>query len=249
MPELWLAFITGLVSSLHCVGMCGPMISGCFAGQVQATPVTIDLPGVKKRRFADVVIPQSLYHGGRFISYAMIGMIAGGLGSFLFISDSLRQTVAIVLGALMIVASLFQMNFFSLKGTSLVGRKITNVLTALTRSDLKESKLLLGLVTPLLPCGLLYGMVLQAAATHSPVSGALVLGSFALGTVPALAGVVAVIERLSLRIRKYGSTIAAIFIMVMGIVTICRGLGIYHDPFTPAEKSCCSPGTHHSEIK
>lgn len=243
MPELWLALGAGVLSSMHCVGMCGPIVIGCSHNITQ--PIQIDISGnsaVLRATTSSVVIPQVLYNGGRVISYATIGMFAGLLGGVTMISPLMQQVFTITFGVLMIVAALFQLDIFKRRSSSVSKSKIFKTLGSLIQSRSSESRFLIGLLTPLLPCGLLYGMALHSAATHSPVLGALEMGVFALGAAPALILLATLSHSIGARFRKYGSTLAVVLLITMGLLTILRGAGLYSNPFeSDTEKSCCTP--------
>ncbi|MBS1904721.1 MAG: sulfite exporter TauE/SafE family protein [Bacteroidetes bacterium] len=243
MPELWLAFGAGLFASLHCVGMCGPVVMGWQSAS--SAPVQIDVGGgsvIAVQR--SVIVPQVLYHAGRVISYGMIGMMAGFVGGVTMISASVQQSFTIAFGALMIVAALFQLDVFKRRSSGLTNSKAYKALRGLISSNTGESRFLIGLLTPLLPCGLLYGMALHSAATNSPVLGGLEMAVFALGAVPALMIVASLSSMFGAKLRKHGSTFAAVFIMTMGVLTILRGAGIYTNPFeTKTQENCCKAPT------
>ncbi len=239
MPELWLALAAGLLSSLHCVGMCGPIVMGCVAPR----PIQISLSGntaiaVTK---SSTITPHLLYNSGRVISYAMIGMAAGLIGSAALLSPVLQSGFGIALGSLMIVMALLQMNiypkFFHREQKNSLPQRI---FLSIKESKAFEAKFLIGFLTPLLPCGLLYGMAAQAAASSSPVTGAMEMGAFALGAVPALVVTGLLSGMIGAKIRKLGTTFAALLIIVMGLLTIARGAGIYHGTmlFQPEQHTC-----------
>ena len=242
MPELWLALGAGLLSSLHCVGMCGPVVAGWQSSS--STPVQIELsggaPAVTLGIQRSLVLPQVLYHAGRVVSYGTIGMIAGALGSAAMISAGIQQVFTITFGALMIASALFQMDAFPLRKKKVSGGKIFSAVRSIASSRPVESRFLIGLFTPFLPCGLLYGMALHSAATHSPILGALEMSVFALGAAPALFVVATLSHTFSTTLRKYGSLFAAVFILIMGVLTILRGAGIYHDPFASHQEPVCT---------
>jgi uncharacterized protein len=244
MPELWIAFAAGLLSSLHCVGMCGPIVAGWQSGS--SAPVQIDVGGrsaALSMRQA-VVVPQVLYHAGRVVSYGSIGMIAGFVGGVTMISASVQQVFTIAFGALMIVTALFQLDLFRRRTSNISNGKAYKALRGLIASNSGESRFLIGLLTPLLPCGLLYGMALHSAASNSPILGGLEMAVFAAGAAPALMIVATLSHSFGASIRKHGSTIAAVFIMAMGVLTILRGAGIYTNPFERAtQENCCKSPT------
>ncbi|MEP7234322.1 MAG: sulfite exporter TauE/SafE family protein [Ignavibacteriota bacterium] len=227
MVELWLVFLAGILSSLHCVGMCGPIVAGCI------TPIPIQIVGaggaglVSSR--VSAITPHLLYNGGRVISYSIIGTAAGLVGSAALLSPRLQSGFGIVFGFVMVAMALFQMNLYPKRKQVVREVSLAQKIFSSVRSlNQYEGKFLVGFLTPLLPCGLIYGMAAHAATSSSPVFGAIEMGVFALGSVPALLVVGLLSGMIGARIRKLGTTFAALLILVMGLLTIARGLGIYH---------------------
>src|SRR5690348_13830364 len=103
MLELWLPFAAGMLSSLHCVGMCGPIVMGC----VTPRPIQISLSGNSAVITSKTAIaPHLFYNSGRVISYSVVGMAAGFIGSAALLSPTLQSAFGIALGSLMIVMAL-----------------------------------------------------------------------------------------------------------------------------------------------
>jgi sulfite exporter TauE/SafE len=125
----------------------------------------------------------------------------------------------------MIAAGLFQLDLIVVKKRRSEG-KLQKVLQGFVGSRAMESRLIIGLLTPLLPCGLLYAMAAQAAASLSPAVGALTMGAFALGAVPALVVTGLATSFFTARLRRIGSLVAIVIMIVMGVVTIARGFGL-----------------------
>jgi hypothetical protein len=99
-------------------------------------------------------------------------------------------------------------------------------LAGLVNSDGPGSKMGLGLLAGLLPCGLTWAMLVAAANTLSPARGLVVMASFGLGTVPALLAAGMSASLASARTRLLGERAAAIFIVIMGAAMAVRGLGV-----------------------
>lgn len=164
------ALIAGLLGSLHCAGMCGPLaVSGCSKGR--------GLDGAAG------------YLGGRFMAYATLGAVVGHLGkhAFCILPMAAAQGIAVGLTALPAAA----------RGLSLLARKPTSELVPLRRKPrsgllsglaamLPRRGLALGLATGVLPCGLLFTAFSMAAATASPLLGATSMAAFAVGSAPGL---------------------------------------------------------------
>ena len=90
-----------------------------------------------------------------------------------------------------------------------------------------ESKFYIGLLTPLLPCGLLYSMFLKAASSASILDGALIMACFGAGIVPALVVTGFASSYFGNRLRVWGDKLAAITVLLMGIVLLVRALGVH----------------------
>lgn len=165
------AFMLGLITSVHCVGMCGPLACG-VSGLGCRT-------GIKH-------LPIAGYHIGRIVSYTVLGAIAGAIGNRAV--ESLVKSPAVLLPWVMILALLV---------TGLGLDKRLPRIPVLHRISLKlrglflrigpgKGGLALGLATPLLPCTPLYLILGAALASGSAAHGAEFMSAFALGTVPLL---------------------------------------------------------------
>jgi sulfite exporter TauE/SafE len=223
--------IFGLISTLHCAGMCGPL-AFYIPSQVKGD----------KRVFA------VLYQIGRISIYILIGLMVYLLGmSFSFFK--LQQVLSIVMGSLMVVYVLWpllklpQIKLFSnLQGNIL--KKISNAIGA----NNKKSALGLGIMNGLLPCGAIYIAALYCAS-FSHVSDALIYMSlFGLGTMPVfIAAWMLLSKQFSFKVKRFTYLYRALPLIV-GILMILRGanLGIpYLSPEleqtnqTVEVKNCC----------
>jgi sulfite exporter TauE/SafE len=166
------ALAAGVTGSLHCALMCGPLACA-------------PLPRAGAARGAAIVAWQL----GRVASYAVVGLALGLAGSGL--ARLLAERVQPVLPWLMaagLAASAFEFSrrLPAWAGLGGLGRGVARLGA---RGSLLARAAALGAATPLLPCGLLWGMFLVAIGAGSPAGGALVLAAFALGGVPGLAAV------------------------------------------------------------
>ena len=203
------ALILGTVGSLHCVGMCGPI--------VLALPNT-DQPG--KWHF---LIGRLTYNFGRIITYFILGFIFGGIGHIISLAG-LQSTLSIALGFI-IIASLFlpinkSLDFIN---TSPLWKKTLGKLF----SKKSISALLgIGILNGLLPCGLVYTALAGAAAAGDSLYGATFMAVFGLGTIPALVAVSIIgrITRINWQrlIKKALPTTA----FILGCLLILRGLSL-----------------------
>jgi len=168
------AFIAGLVTSVHCAGMCGPL--ACYL-----SPKPED-----RESFVGVT---ALYHGGRILSYTLIGMLAGALGMFSLqwvqrYEDSfVRLLPWAMVGFFLVIAFRLDKSLFK---PALGNKYIAGLLSRIRRLPRLVSAGTIGLVTPALPCAPLYAVFALALMTQSPARGAEFLFAFALGTIPLL---------------------------------------------------------------
>ncbi|MBN8420599.1 MAG: sulfite exporter TauE/SafE family protein [Verrucomicrobia bacterium] len=164
------AFVAGIVTSVHCVGMCGPLscswaISSKGSGFMRST---------------------ALYHTGRMISYGAAGAIAGAIGAVPL--AFFQHGAGMVLPWLLVLA-------FACVGLGLdawlpkphfLSAGLRRVQTAAFQMKSTWRAAILGLATPLLPCGPLYMMLALASANGSAVKGSGFAVAFGLGTLPLL---------------------------------------------------------------
>ncbi len=166
------ALVVGLTGSVHCLLMCGPL---ACAG----------LPGVKgPEKWRAVLAYQSARVGAYALMGGLLGALGGGVTQALAVST--RPYLPWVMAAALVASALeLGKRLRPLPGLS-------HVAGAITRTNAKFSLLsrsgAMGAVTPLLPCGLLYGVYAAALASSSFGGGALLMGAFALGGLPALLG-------------------------------------------------------------
>ncbi|MEO6243854.1 MAG: sulfite exporter TauE/SafE family protein [Opitutaceae bacterium] len=162
------AFVAGLVTSLHCVGMCAPLVCSL-------QPVKSDGP-----------VFATTYHAARLTGYAGLGAVAGGLGRLplAWVSDSALHWLP-WFGVFVFVALAFRWDRHLPKNLAL-GRLMWRVRAWVRGRPPAAAAAALGIATPLLPCGPLYLVVALALLAGSAAQGATVLLAFGLGTVPLL---------------------------------------------------------------
>ncbi len=193
-------FMVGLLGSVHCVGMCGGIVSALSMAQptrrpfpvpvvTQATLVTNTQSVVWENAFRVV-----MYNTGRISSYAVAGAIAGGVanGAQVMVQVSSFQLVGYVLANLMLLAlGLYLMDAwrgltYLERGGQVVWRHVQPLIKPLLPMDSPLKALALGGLWGWLPCGMVYSVLLTAMMTSSAASGALVMLAFGLGTLPTL---------------------------------------------------------------
>ena len=165
------AFVAGLVTSLHCAGMCGPLACGLM-------PVRGDA--------ADAQTVSTTYHLTRLTSYSLLGAFAGGIGTLplSFVSGSFLRFLPWLLVAFFIALA-FRLDRYLPKPAAL-GRLSLRLSARFRGRSRVQAAAALGLATPLLPCGPLYFLIALAFATGSALRGFEFMFAFGLGTVPLL---------------------------------------------------------------
>lgn len=209
-----IGFFMGLLGSIHCVGMCGPL--------VMALPL-VDKQGFQK------FLAIALYHIGKMGSYAMLGIIFGLLGSQ-FPMYLLQQNLSVVIGLIMLLYVLYVF-VFVLKPKHIVNlnflyQPIVSLLTIMFKQKSTAIFLLIGFLNGLLPCGMVYLALTSALATQHVLQGGLLMLFFGLGTAPALLLVSFGGQLISLSARRKFQSWLPVFIVTMGLILILRGMNL-----------------------
>ncbi|MDR1616646.1 MAG: sulfite exporter TauE/SafE family protein [Syntrophomonadaceae bacterium] len=207
-------FIIGLLTSVHCVSMCGGInLSQCIP--------KLNMQGNNNRFTA--LRPSFLYNSGRVISYTMIGGIVGTLGSALTLTNSFRGSVQLVAGVFMIIMGVNMLGIFSwlYKFTPRMPKVLARKIDA--EKGKSKSPLIIGLLNGLMPCGPLQAMQIYALSTGSPLEGALSMLLFSLGTVPLMFGLGAFSSILSKKFTNKVMTIGAALVVVLGLSMFSQG--------------------------
>lgn len=182
MTEVWLAFVAGLVTSGHCIGMCGGIVAAlAVAGEGQSA--------------GQRLLFSSAYHAGRVLTYTLLGAGLGFAAQMALLTPFkpylrwifLTANLVVIATGLATVLNLQRFNLFSLDGSAsgLFHRPLRWAVGG--RHPL--AGLPLGLVLGLLPCGPLYAVLATAAASGGALTGGSMMLAFGFGTVPALLAV------------------------------------------------------------
>ncbi len=216
--DITLSFVIGFFTSMHCIGMCGGLVA-CYAVQRGSGQVLAGLGS------------HLSYNAGRLLSYTFLGGMAGFAGNFLGSMHLIGPWFSLIAGVLMVAAGLLMLgivpswNLQEPGSASWLRRLQFRSIADLLRDRSREGALYVGLLTPLLPCGMLYAMVLKAAETGNAPTGALTMLAFGAGTVPAMFLTGIATTYLSIRLRLYATRIAALVVLGMGVLLIVRGAG------------------------
>lgn len=211
---LFSALFFGLISSLHCVGMCGP--------------IAMMLP-VDRSNEAKKVLQILLYHLGRITAYASLGLVFGILGKSFYLAG-LQQQLSIFVGIFMILIVIIPEKIFMRYNFSKpVFRLISKVKSALGSQFKKKTNSALftiGLLNGFLPCGLVYVALFGALAMQGISLGVLYMVLYGLGTIPMMSLAVYFGGFLSLNFRNKLQKIIPVVGVLIGTLFIFRGLGL-----------------------
>ncbi len=189
-------FMIGLLGSVHCIGMCGGIVSVFSMAAPRKFPIPV-VAGASRQSpplALDSAMRVLAYNTGRISSYALAGALAGGLANG---ARSLAGISSVQLGGywlanLMLVAlGLYLMDVWH--GLSrleaagqIVWRRLQPIMKLLLPLDSPLKLLAAGSLWGWLPCGMVYSMLLTAMLSGSAVTGASVMLAFGLGTLPML---------------------------------------------------------------
>ncbi len=208
------ALILGLMGSLHCVGMCGPI----------AFMLPVDRTNSYKK-FGQVF----LYHFGRLLAYGLIGLVFGLLGKGLYVFG-MQQKLSIAIGILMIVLVLIPYKTFSEYNLSKPLFKVISGVKNRLGQELKKKRpdtfLTIGFLNGFLPCGLVYMALFGAVAMGNAAEGSLYMILFGLGTVPLMTTAIYFSGILKGAVRQKAQKLIPVFVVIIGALFILRGLGL-----------------------
>lgn len=191
-------FLTGLLTSIHCVSMCG------------AINLIATLNQNSQNRFERPL----KYNLGRLISYTILGGIAGLLGSILTINNIISGIIITIAGLAMFVMSLEMLGFF----------RIPRIKFLTPKHKKTSNPFLIGLLNGFMPCGPFQAMQLYALSTSSMLKGALSMFLFGLGTMPLMLLTGVIFTNLKTKNKILINNIASVLILVLSVLMLNRGL-------------------------
>lgn len=211
----WLAFMTGLLGSGHCLGMCGGLVSGFFMKLGAKGPW-----------------PYLAYHAARVGIYTAVGGIAAAIGTVLVSTGQIglwQGVLQIMAGLVVILLGL------DLLGVSPVRNRLGFAPIAWLRQQfgLAVQKgpvvgaLIGGAINGLMPCSMTMAMAVKATTAPSVIAGGLLMLAFGAGTLPAMLSASMLFGKLGPRLRGWLLKGAALFVIALGLSTLWQGLRYY----------------------
>lgn len=231
---------TSVLGSLHCAGMCGPLAA------VASAPSRTHLP-VLPPSSSNGTVAAVHYNLGRLAAYVVLGLAAGGAGALIEFGGATVgvQGAAIVLASLALVAMGVRGLWLWATGNSSVKAAAGPARWAARLHGKRSFPALLGVLTGLMPCGWLWGNVVVAAGAGSPLGGALIMATFWLGTVPALAIVGVTLGKLGRRAGTHLRWAVPTLMLVAGGLTLAmRGPTLWGQVVAPHPETSASAPCH-----
>ena len=217
-------FIVGLLTSVHCIAMCGGInLSQCI-------PVVDDDNGKTPKN--KIILPSLLYNTGRVISYSVIGFLLGGMGMLLTGGGGMGIPL-LLQGILKIIAGLFMV----IMGINMLGwipllRKFQirfpqRLADKINKKRRRENRpFFVGLLNGLMPCGPMQSMQIIALGSGNPVSGATAMLMFSLGTVPLMLGFGSMVSALGKKYTKIVMRVGSVLVVVLGLAMLSQGVSL-----------------------
>ncbi|WKW46656.1 sulfite exporter TauE/SafE family protein [Myroides sp. JBRI-B21084] len=204
----------GLLASLHCVAMCGPIAMALPVHQFNAAKKTVLI---------------LLYHLGRIFVYTLLGVFFGTLGKGLFLAG-LQQKTSVILGVLLIISVFL---FYIKGGTNgalnfnLAGyAKFKSLFGTYIQKRNPLSLFVLGVLNGLLPCAMVYMALFGATATQGGLYGGLFMFWYGLGTIPLLTVLIWLSSWVNKNFKNKLQKAIPVFLLLTGCLLIVRGLGL-----------------------
>jgi uncharacterized protein len=208
--ELMTGFLIGLLGSFHCIGMCGP--------------IALALP--KSR---SMLLSRVMYNAGRIITYSILGLLFGLLGSRLEMFG-LQRIISISLGIIILFAVITPASYRINLSGKLGLYKAIGILKAALGSMFKKHSIVsmagIGMLNGLLPCGAVYIGVTGSIAIGNSLESMLFMAMFGLGTLPVMLGVSLLGGSITLNLRQRLTRLVPVVSIILAAIFILRGLNL-----------------------
>jgi len=220
---LYSALIFGLLGSFHCVGMCGPIAFLLPLDRKDKTKSTLQLLS---------------YHLGRITMYGFLGLLFGIVGKSLNLFG-FQQQLSIGIGVLMILTISIPKKLFNRYNFSKPIYRLVSKVKHKMGNELKKKDpgtfFTIGYLNALLPCGLVYMAIFGAMATGETWEGSLYMIIFGLGTIPLMTTAIHLGNFLTKTAKQRVLKAIPIFVIIVGLLFILRGLGLGIPYLSPSE--------------
>lgn len=223
------AITIGFLGSLHCAGMCGPIV------------MALPIGGRKGIHKAMAILT---YNSGRILVYALMGLLFGMLGKG-FAMAGLQQGLSLVAGFAVILAVLLPTawkRFFPLSSvTDNILLKLKSSFATYLKIDSATSRFTIGMLNGLLPCGLVYFAITGALVTGTPAMGALFMILFGIGTLPMMFAIGYTSDWVRKTFTLNFQKLVPVVLVIMGVMLVIRGLSL-GIPYISPDLNACATG-------
>ncbi|MFM6954457.1 MAG: sulfite exporter TauE/SafE family protein, partial [Sphingobacteriaceae bacterium] len=212
-----LAFFIGLLGSVHCVGMCGPLV--------------FSVPPFKTQRFF-MITDKLVYQLGRVFSYTLLGVLMGLLGKQVWLS-AFQQSLSLLTGMAIVLAAFVRFFKWSIKLQLPFFTSINKVITYAYQH--KANHLIVGVLNGFLPCGLVYLALAGAVNTGSVALASRYMFFFGMGTIPLVLLAAVGVSFFQPYFKVLNAKVIPIFMLLLGCWFIARGLTLDIPYLSPAK--------------
>lgn len=214
----------------HCIGMCGGIVLAYSNIKIEPSSSKVSQG-----------VAHLLYNLGRVSTYTLLGAVFGSLGGVVTFSNTANGILLLVAGGAMILAGLSLMGkikFLTLIEHTFSSSKLyKNAFQSILHSKSNSSFFFLGMLNGLLPCGFVYFFAITAAATASPLYGALVMFIFGISTIPAMFGLGFLSSIASATsFRNMMVSLSSVAVIVYGGLTLYNGYDYLTNPLRTVQK-------------
>jgi uncharacterized protein len=226
--DLVIAFTLGLLGSLHCAAMCGPLM------------LALPVPPGGPARF---VTGRIVYQLGRIATYCLLGIVAGLAGKSLLLAG-FQRWISIALGIAILSGFLLSRKISLATPVVRLVTQLKNVMGTQLQRRSFTSLAVLGLLNGLLPCGLVYVAMAGAVARGGLLAGAGYMAVFGLGTLPMLSAISLSRNLFPVALRLKLRSVIPVGVFMLAMLLILRGLSL-GIPYLSPNLSSSTPGCCH----
>jgi sulfite exporter TauE/SafE len=220
-PLFTTAILLGLVSSFHCVGMCGPLA------------LSLPLSSLSPMGRSGAML---IYHAGRLSVYGLLGAIFSLLGRHIYLAG-FQQAFSIVLGGVILLSAVPAGRWSSLGVSASIGKvrqPLNKLIFRLWQSRGRYRYFILGMANGLLPCGMVYLAIAGALSFSRVWDSVIFMMVFGAGTLPALLLLSSSSRLAGIRTRAFIRKSMPGLMALMGLLLILRGLDLGIPFISPA---------------
>lgn len=216
--ELGLIFLTGLtIGGLTCLAVQGGLLASVIAAR--------EKEGIEGKEKVNTVYPTLAFLISKFVAYVVLGIVLGLFGSAISLTSGVQSAIQLFAGIYMIIIALNLLDVHPIFRYAVIQppRFLTKRIRNKSKSGDIFAPAVLGFMTIFIPCGTTLAMEALAISSADPIKGALILGTFVLGTFPMFFGLGFITAKLGERFRNNFLKIAAISLVFLGFISIYGG--------------------------